>query len=345
MRRRLHFYKIFERHFRHSMKRFFCKKLLLILLGICMLLLGACAVTKDANMQASELIDTPYCLDLLNPYSTLSVPTYVTKIDDLYFIVDCYHNQVLYHDNLEDPLTEWQVLTDEVYYAHTVASDGVVYLIDDTENNRILIYEKEDGLFYLTQLFTDIGVRPHYIVYDADTALFYAWSSMTGEMYLFSRDESDNRIYLKEIRSIAALNGVYVRSFTILGDSIYFVSGNSAIIEADLATFEIINTYAVPDTMAGMIQLTKIQSYYYITVSTDADGDQNYATILRTEDLDGLIDGEYEDVYDAFISGGTPYYISTFDGHYYMTEHRINGVSIWQFDVVEDEITDTKILY
>ena len=26
-----------------------------------------------------------------NPYPDLSVPTYITKVDDTYFIVDCYH--------------------------------------------------------------------------------------------------------------------------------------------------------------------------------------------------------------------------------------------------------------
>ena len=34
---------------------------------------------------------------ILNPYATLNVPTDITKIGDLYFIVDCYHNQIIYH--------------------------------------------------------------------------------------------------------------------------------------------------------------------------------------------------------------------------------------------------------
>ena len=70
---------------------------------------------------------------------TLSVPTYITKINDIYFIVDCYNDQVIYHDNLEDPLYEWQVMTNDISKGHTLASDGTVYLIDDTENNRILV--------------------------------------------------------------------------------------------------------------------------------------------------------------------------------------------------------------
>ncbi len=286
-----------------------------------------------------------------NIYDAPSVPTYLTKIGDLYFLVDCYHDQIIYHDNLEDPLTDWLVMTDEINKGHTIAGDGFVYLADDTENNRILVFEKRDGVFVHTQTFSDIGSRPHYIVYDEPTDTFYAWSSMSGEMYLFCRDKKDdtsqngNRMFLSEIRRIEQLDNVYVRSFTIMDDEIWFVSGSSSILCADLETFQIKKTYPVPDSMAGMIQLTRIEDYYYITVSTDITGNQDYATIVRTRDLSGLITGDYEDVYAAFIGGGTPYYITCFDGAYYLTEHRIPGHSVWRFRVRNNEITDVETVY
>lgn len=288
--------------------------------------------------------DTP-APSAANPYSDLSVPTYITKIDDLYFLVDCYHNQILYHDNLTDPLTEWLVMTDEINKGHTIAGDGLVYLADDTENHRILVFEKKDGFFVHTQTFSDIGNRPHYIIYDAPTDTFYAWSSMSGEMYLFRHEPDDSRMYLSEIRRIEQLDNVYVRSFTIMDDEIYFVSGNSSILRVDLDTFEILEAYPVPDPMAGMIQLTKIQDYYYITVSTDITGNQDYATIVRTRDLSGLMRGNYEDIYEIFIGGGTPYYITTFDNAYYLTEHRLPGHSVWRFRVQDNEPVDVETLY
>ena len=286
----------------------------------------------------------------LNSFPTLNVPTWLTQVEDTYFIVDCYHNQVIYHDNLTDPLTSWQVMTSDINMGHTLASDGLVYLIDDTENNRILIMEKMqtkngETLFIPTQEFTGIGNRPHYIIYDEFTDTFYAWSSQSGEMYLFRHEKDNSRMYLTEIRSIASLNGVYVRSFTILDNDIYFVSGNSSIIKADLDTFEIKETYPVPDSMAGMIQLTKIQDYYYITVSTDVTGNQDYATIVRTKDLSGLSLGSYEDVYANFIGGGTPYYLTQLGDRYYLTEHRVPGHSIWSFQIQDNEITDVISLY
>lgn len=280
-----------------------------------------------------------------NPYSDLSVPTYLTKIEDTYFLVDCYHDQVIYHDNLTDPLWQWSVMTDEINRGHTLASDGIVYLIDDTENNRILIFEKKDGRFLHTQTFSDIGNRPHYIVYDEKTDTFYAWSSMSGEMYLFRHEPDDTRMYLAGIRKIDALDNVYVRSFTIQDDVIYFVSGNSSIIKAELDTFQILDTWPVPDSMAGMIQLTPIQDYFYITISTDISGNQDYATIIRTRDLSGLMNGDYEDVYDHFIGGGTPYYMTYVDNTWYLTEHRLPGHSLWRFQVMDNEITDVETVY
>lgn len=285
-----------------------------------------------------------------NPFPTLSVPTYVTKIKDNYFIVDCYNNQIIYHENLTDPLYEWQIMTNDVSMPHTIAGDGLVYLIDDTESNRILVMTEdvnENGqpIFMPSQEFTEIGSRPHYIIYDERTDTFYAWSSESGEMFLFRHPRDDSHVYLTEVRSIPSLSGVYVRSFTIVEDTIYFVSGNSSIIEASLADFKIKKEYPVPDELAGMIQITPIDDYFYITVSTDVTGNQDFATIIRVKNLKKLQKGDYEDIYSNFIGGGTPYYITRIDDTWYLTEHRLPGHSIWSFKIIDNTITDVTAIY
>ncbi len=273
-----------------------------------------------------------------NPYSDLSVPTQLSRIGDTWFIVDCYHDQVIFHDNLEDPLSEWEVMTDQMSRGHTVAGDGEVYLVDDTENERIMILERAGEGFAFTQQFTGITGRPHYIVYNEEDHLFYAWCSTGGQMLLFERQEGGRKVFLKEIRSIPELEGIYVRSFTITGNEILFVSGRCSIIRADRKSFKILEEYPVPESMAGMVQITPIDGMYYITISTDAAWNQDFATIIRTPDLAGLDRGEYEDIYENFIGGGTPYYITEEDGTYYMTEHRIPGHSVWSFQVRDGEI-------
>lgn len=344
------------KHIIHQLKIFFAGSIFFFLLA--MVLTGckqtaATVYIPEEYLRQSSLIDFPVeNLNAIpdNPYPTLSVPTYITKVKNTYFIVDCYHNQVIYHDNLTDPLYEWRIMTSDVSMAHTLASDGIIYMIDDTENNRILIMEESvnqngNPIFIPTQEFTEIGDRPHYIIYDERTDTFYAWSSESGEMYLFRHPKDNSRTYLTEIRSIPSLNGVYVRSFTIVDDRIYFVSGNSAIIEADLETFRIIKEYDVPEQLGGMIQLTPIENYFYITISTDINGNQDYATIIRVKNLSDLSKGNYEDVYDYFVGGGTPYYITRIEDTWYLTEHRLPEHSIWSFEVQNNTITNVTTIY
>ena len=282
----------------------------------------------------------------------LSVPTYITKYDDTWFIVDCYHNRIIYSDTLGIPLNQWKIMTGDVTQPHTIASDGVVYLVDDTENNRVQVFEKVDSKFINTQTIYNIGNRPHYTIYDKATDTFYVWSSTTGEMYLFRHTADSSLMYLTEVRKIDALNGIYVRSFSIIDGDIYFVSSVSEagtpgrIYQCDLNSFEIKKEIPVPDTLAGMVQITRIQNYYYITTSTDLSGDQNHATIVRTPSLSELSKGNYEDIYaQYFIGGGTPYYISEVDGTYFLTEHRLKDHSIWSFKVEKNKITDVTALY
>ncbi len=289
---------------------------------------------------------------LINITETLSVPTYITKIDGIWFIVDCYHDKVIYNTELNPSLYTWHVMCSELSQPHTLASDGTLYLIDDTENNGVLVFEKIDDKFINTQKFSDIGNRPHFSVYDEVSDTFYVWSSESGELFCFRHSPDSTRLCLTDIRKIDQLTDVYVRSFTIIDGDIYFVSGVSPsgaapqILRCDLKTLKVKRTYPVPPEFAGMVQITPIDDMYYITISTDSTGNQDYATLIRTRSLSDLAEGEYEDIYsEYFIGGGTPYNISCVDDTYYLTEHRLQGHSIWSFKVTDNNITDVTALY
>lgn len=302
------------------------------------------------------MLSEPTAYRQKNNYDMLNVATYITKVNDIYFIVDCYHDQIIYNKNLTDPLNQWNVLTNEVHYAHTIASDGFMLLVDDTENNRLLVFQRMDNGYAHTQTLENIGMRPHYVQYDAQNQVFMAWSSITGEMYLVKKAENpDERgiysLYVDKILKIDELYGVYVRSFTVMEDGIYFVSGHNnqmilkAIINDSGDGFEVLAKYPVTDQIAGMVQLIKIDDYYYITVSTDNQENQDYATILRTDRLEKLADGTYEELYDQFnISRGTPYYITEIEGRYYMTHHRTNE-NVIAFDITDNQIEHIEVLY
>ena len=153
-------------------------------------------IVKNASTQVlswSEAVEAVSSEPVKNVQPSLSVPTQITKIGDDYFLVDCYHNQILTSKTPDALLTDWYVMTDQINRGHTIAGDGTVYLADDTENNRVLIFEKQDGQFYLTQLFNEIGTRPHYVVYDETEKRFYVLSSMTGQLYVFYRPDPDSK--------------------------------------------------------------------------------------------------------------------------------------------------------
>lgn len=317
---------------------------------LCFAKINAAAVEPNGIEHAQAVANIePYPANGLsasnNPYDRLKVPTQIAKIGDMYFIVDCYHDQVLYSNSLDKELKKWKIATHAVKQPHTIASDGTVYLIDDTENNRIVVLEKEDGKFRHTQTLPDIGNRPHYIVYDEPTRSFFAWSSLTGEMYIIKRQQRTNRVYLSEVWSIPELAGYYIRSFTIMGDEIYFPSGNNSyIICADKDTLAVKTRYMVTEQLAGMVQIMRCGSYFYFTVSTDKNYNQSYATLGRTADLSMLQYGIYEDFYEQLGQAGTPYYITAFNGSYYMTNHRTEP-GIWQLRMSDTGIEQIKEVY
>lgn len=333
-----------------------------IFLCLMMLLCGCGVDGKRENLSEESRIDwksiqsqeilqeeqiKQYIPVIYNTYDTLQVATYLTKVNDTFFLADCYHNQILYNNNLSDQLTKWKVLTSDVHYAHTIASDGTVIITDDTENNRVLVFLKTADGYIHSQTIDGIGLKPHFVQYVEEQNVFLAWSSITGEMYYLKRDKESNQVAIEKIQKLDELFGVYVRSFSVIDDAIYFVSGhnNEKIMKADFDTLELIESYEVTPEIAGMVQLTKIQDYYYITVSTDNTENQDAATIIRVKDLKQLASGEYEDVYKKFnVSGGTPYYITQIDGRYYMTHHRTTE-NVIAFDVVDNEICNVEIVY
>lgn len=294
------------------------------------------------------IISLTFCIPVYaseNGYSYLLMPTQITKINNLYFIVDCNHNQVIYTDNLNTELMHWKVMTRDVKKPHAIASDGEIYIITDTDQNRVLTFEKEYDCFRPLQTFEHIGKRPHFVDYDYSSNLFYVWSSMTGEMYLYKKIPETKLISLQEIKTIPELSNCYVRSFTILGDVILFPAvERSSILMVDKNSFEIINEYPVPNHMAGMVQVSIVDGRFLITVSTDIQYNLQASTVVRAQHLEDFAVGNYENLYSLFGDNGTPYYVSYFDGAYYMV-HENDAPNIYRFHARNGSLYNIKGMY
>jgi hypothetical protein len=218
-------------------------------------------------------------------------------------------------------------------------------MVTDTESNRLLTFTKGYSSFKQQQVFENIGVRPHYVSYNTDDGYFYVLSSMTGEMYIYKRILGTTNLALQEIKTIPNAANCYIRSFTIAGNVILFpVIERSSIIMVDINTFEVIEEYSVPVSLAGMVQVSIIGNYFYLTVSTDRYYNQNCSTIVRAKSLSDFSTGNYENLYSLFGNNGTPYYISAFDGSYYMIHENVSP-NVYRFNVVNDVITNVKGMF
>lgn len=58
--------------------------------------------------------------------SRLYSPTLLTKLEDTYFIVDAWHNRILYSRTLDAELQAWKVLDSELAGPHSIASNDFI---------------------------------------------------------------------------------------------------------------------------------------------------------------------------------------------------------------------------
>ncbi|MCM1113423.1 MAG: hypothetical protein NC399_09235 [Muribaculum sp.] len=328
----------------HRQRKFIDRMLVCSLMAALMLSSALAAYAEEEEREKSQPGDLqPY--EALNPNpEAFHVPTQVYSVNGEYFIADAYNQQILYTDSYYNEPSKWHVMGDKLYRPHAVASDGTIYVVVDTDNNRVVTYAKNEQGFQVVECFENVGVRPHYIEYDASTEQFYVWSSMTGTMYIYKRAANGLTLYLKKTVYIKALDGCYTRSFTIDGDKIYLPSmGKSAIYVLNKSNFRIKEIHPVAAELAGMVQVRHEQNYYYLVTSTDASGDQSKATIVRSGSLSGFVEGDYEEIKEMFPElDGIPYYITHLeDGHYY-TPVIVGQTSpyICRFDIEDDQITN-----
>ena len=198
----------------------------------------------------------------------------------------------------------------------------------------------------MSQIFSDIGIRPHYVSYDEDSKRFYALSSMTGQLYVFFRpDSSSTQVALEKILSIPELDGVYVRSFTIDGDDIYFVSGNSAIIRARKKDLKVLERFPVPPEIAGMIQLTRIRTGFISLFPPMLPATRRTLQYCASKICPTFPPKTTRISTAALSAEALPIISPALTDIFYMTEHRIPGHSIWQFDVKDNEPVDIITLF
>lgn len=267
----------------------------------------------------------------------LYTPTYITQIDSLYFIVDCWHHRVIYAQNLERQISDWKVLDDTLSGPHSISSDGEVYVVDDTDHGEVCVYKKRGGVFTKTQTIYGLGFRPHKCVYDDAKGYFYVLLSESCEIVLL---KNHHDIVKAEAILKAEVDTYYARSIQIIDEKVFLVCRNGYIceLEIDLGGVKIVNQYKMPDQYAGLNDMIKVGNSYYLSVYTDLDG-KYVSQVVKTCHLEDL--NHLENVTAKLGTKGIPYYFSAIDGRYYISEiDTCSGISSFLAD--GDELTDRK---
>lgn len=303
----------------------------------------------DADDEAVRAMSQPgevYGYDAENVYQEhFFVPTQVYQYGGEFYIADAYNHQILHTNNVNNAPCGWKTVGMGLYRPHAIASDGSIYLVVDTDNNRVVTYTRTESGYQLVESILNVGVRPHYTVYDQATGQFYVWSSMTGTMYIYKRNKNSLTLTLKSTKRIPALDGNYTRSFTIDGGTIYFPSvGKSAVYAVNKSSFKVKAIYPVASELGEMVQLLHIQNYYYMVTSANPATEKS-AMLVRSKTLSGFGDGSYEDIKGSFGDmDGIPYYITQGeDGHFYTPVIEGTGNAyICSFDIDKDVITNVN---
>lgn len=298
---------------------------------------------NTVSVISDTAVDIPHNNSSWQDY--LYTPTQIKKASEHYFIQDCWNGRILYSNKLSGDLADWHTLTDEFKGGHSLATDGNLIIADNSNNDQLFVYmyDKDKDCFENSQILNIIN-RPQYILYDENTELFYALSSYYGEITIMQADDS-NKVNIIDTKQINAKID-YARSMSIIDGYLYVPDAFGTIYKIDyLNNFDIAASYKVDDSIAGMNYLCKIDDYYYLTVYTGNNFDKSCPSrLIRSTSIEDITQNRYEDITGEFGFSGTPYFISSFDGKYFITE--IDAANaICSFETDGDSIINVEYLF
>lgn len=260
------------------------------------------------------------------------MPTQINKLNDKYFIVDCYHHRIIYSSNINLEIGKWNEVNYEFSGPHSIATDGNIYVVDNAGRHEVLVF---DSSFRRIQTIPNVGYRPHKTLYT--NSRFYVISSQTQTIYCYQKV---NGLLVEEYhKTLTFLGNSYCRSIKVIDGYMYFLSGSNKIFVTNYRTgnFEIVDQFVIPNEFTGLIDVEKYNGDYYLT----SMGDERYSiapNILRCTSLTELALGNYINLYDKFSMLGAPYFMEILDGLLFLTEVGEVSNSILSVDSNDDVI-------
>lgn len=270
----------------------------------------------------------------------LNTVTNVEKIGSTYFMVDCWHDRVLYAERLGD-IEEWNILDRNLYHPHSICEGKGIYAIENTENGSVCFYIRNNTFQKVGEI--EAGKRPHRLIYDKVRDIFWVMAGESQEIYGIR--VINNSIMLCFRQKIEELYSTYVRSIRMIDDKFYIVSGPGYILQLIFEDdkFVVEKKYQVPGEYCGMNDIMFLEGYFWITVYQDYE-DKVKPALLKTSSLDNLKTGQFKDMYDSLGMKGVPYFFSWVDGRICIPEiDTYNRVVL--YDVEQGELKIARVLY
>lgn len=245
----------------------------------------------------------------------MNAPTTINKLGSTYFLVDCWHARVMYTDDLYKPPSKWKLLDDTLRGPHSIATDGYMYVVENTEAGGIRTY-KSDGLGGFTTLATiaSLGTRTHRVQYDTASSSFYVLGGTSQNMCRLTR--SGDVLTLQSNTSLPFLSGQYSRGFRIYDGKMYFVAEPGKLFEVSfdgVSTYTLLNTYTLPAAFSSPNDIYRdVNGRWYLTGTNQA--------MVSFASLADLAADTVTDRMVQYGIGGTPYYLAEFDGALWIPE-------------------------
>lgn len=272
---------------------------------------------------------------MLSGEKRLCTPTQITKIDGVYFIVDCWHHRIFYNDRLSADLNDWKIMPGETVGGHTIAGSNRMLIADSTDTDELVCYRKKqenDGFHFelcgridiRPFLPFDVGklkfgiARPHCVLYDNEKDCFLVAVS-GADTLLVVRDHEDG-VSIDQVFTPKEFKQAYLK-FVSKIDGAYWMAANDKLFrfQLDGDSLNILSSYKLPPHIRSdeVNAFTKIggTNRYYMTICRPGEA---YVLDSPQTAQDGIL--AVKPVGEQLRAKGIPYAFSEFDDQVLLTE-------------------------
>jgi len=246
----------------------------------------------------------------------LYTPTYINKIDDTYFIVDCWHDRVLFSDSIEKNIEKWMILDNRLRHPHSIIGLGDILITEDTENNRLCIYSKKNHK-KVEEIYCE--GRPHKLVNNPKKANV-ALCILSEAQSILELKINGGTIVRRTIKISDGEKYPYIRSIGFVKDELWAFTAQGEFIQLDEDNdYKVMKKFTLPKRYAGINDAIWYEGKVYVSIYTDFSGEV-MPTLLVSDSLELLSQGKFAEIYDTEKMKGVPYYFTSIDERLFIPE-------------------------